>query len=196
MRVTEEKGILVSVPGRFHGIKKQKEILSGLKQDNIVTIGEGDLHFFHPPPCESQPRVMESLSKGKKDRSGKRKTAGYNNNSLTFKIVFKETTIFFPGDIMSVVEKDLSENLGKQLKSDILIAPHHGSSTSSTDFLLDQVAPDSVIISCGWKNRFAFPHKSVMDRYKNKGIKIYRTDFNGALRIYSDGIRWEIETAL
>lgn len=161
----------------------------------FMKMGEGDLHFFHP----SQACCRQHLSvNGDNGSSAPRMkpSDGYNNNSLVFKVIFKNSTLFFPGDIMNRVEKELSQIHEKKLKSDILIAPHHGSSTSSTFFLLDQVAPDSVVISCGWKNRFGFPHESVVERYRKKGIKIYRTDINGAVKLYSNGNGWEIKPTL
>ena len=116
----------------------------------------------------------------------------YNDNSLTFKLVFGHTSFFFPGDIMVEGETALGRHYSGMLKSDILMAPHHGSKTSSSDLLLDQVAPEAVIISCGWKNRFGFPHRSVVVNYQKRGITQYRTDLQGAITLISNGSRWDI----
>lgn len=110
-----------------------------------------------------------------------------NNNSVVFRLVFKNASIFFPGDIMENAEKNIALAYGKKLKSDVLISPHHGSSTSSSDFFLDKIAPESVVISCGRHNRFHFPNLSVLERYRRKKIRIFRTDFDGAVQIYSNG---------
>lgn len=126
----------------------------------------------------------------------KREALNYNDNSLVFQLRFGRTRFLFPGDIMISGEEALSRYGAKRLKSDILMAPHHGSKTSSSDFLLDPVDPDAVIISCGWQNRFGFPHPSVMAEYEKRGITPYRTDHHGAVTLISDGIAWKVETTL
>ena len=110
-----------------------------------------------------------------------------NNNSVVFRLSFKKTSILFTGDIMEDAEKKIASAKNKNLQSNVLISPHHGSSTSSSDFFLDKTAPQSVVISCGWHNRFHFPHLSVIKRYRERKIKIFRTDLTGALEICSNG---------
>lgn len=116
----------------------------------------------------------------------------FNENSLVFKVVYKNFSMLFPGDILKNRENSLSRKYGDQLKSRILLSPHHGSRTSSSQIFLDKVAPESVIISCGYLNRFAFPHKTVIQRYRNMGMNIFRTDVDGAIIINSDGKTYEV----
>ena len=118
----------------------------------------------------------------------------FNNNSLVFKVIYKGFSMLFPGDILTRREKNLSFNNNLDLNSDIMLSPHHGSSTSSTKFFLDKVQPESVIISCGWHNKYGFPHSKVLKRYNEKGISIFRTDENGAVFISSDGQNYNIKT--
>lgn len=115
-----------------------------------------------------------------------------NENSLVFKLVYDRFSMLFTGDILQEREKSVSglENL----ESDILLAPHHGSRTSSSKFFLDKVRPGSVIISCGMDNRYGFPHAKVLKRYADRGIKIFRTDNDGAVLISSDGQKHTITT--
>ncbi len=110
-----------------------------------------------------------------------------NNNSLVFRLIFKKISILFSGDIMKDAEKNIASADNKNFQSNVLISPHHGSSTSSSDFFLDKIAPQSVIISCGLHNRFHFPHLPVIKRYRKRGIKIFRTDLTGAVEIFSNG---------
>jgi competence protein ComEC len=118
----------------------------------------------------------------------------YNNNSLVFKISYKDVSMLFPGDILSEREKILSMAKDLNLHSDILLAPHHGSSSSSTQLFIDTVLPGNVIISCGRDNRYKFPHADVLKRYSNLGARIYRTDKDGAVFISSDGRDYSIRT--
>jgi len=109
-----------------------------------------------------------------------------NNNSMVIKASFGDQSILFPGDIMKEAEKELVLSQ-KNLHADILLAPHHGSKTSSTPGFLNCVDPEIVIISCGKQNRFGFPARAVLNRYEKYRMKIFRTDLNGAIMISTDG---------
>ena len=118
---------------------------------------------------------------------GVQKYSDENNNSLVLKVEYGKCSILFSGDIMKEGEKKLvSVVKNRKLMSKILIAPHHGSKTSSSIGFLKSVKPEIVIISAGSRNRFGFPHKVVLDRYKKQGIKIFRTDLDGAVQILID----------
>ncbi|MEA1967523.1 MAG: ComEC/Rec2 family competence protein, partial [Thermodesulfobacteriota bacterium] len=125
--------------------------------------------------------------------NSKVKAGDLNNNSVVFKLCFNNISILFPGDIMEQTEEKLASTLGKRLESDILIAPHHGSLTSSSNFFLDQVRPESVIVSCGWKNRFGFPDLAILQRYRQRGVKVFRTDLSGAVQITVGSEQLKIE---
>jgi len=113
--------------------------------------------------------------------------ADENNNSMVLKITRGGVSFLFPGDIGADAERELIQIAGDRLESTVLIAPHHGSKTSSSRAFLEAVNPEVIVISAGWKNRFHFPHPSVMKRYKEIGARIYRTDLDGAIRMETDG---------
>ncbi|MBF0398200.1 MAG: MBL fold metallo-hydrolase, partial [Desulfobacterales bacterium] len=104
-----------------------------------------------------------------------------NNNSLVTKISFGSTSFLFPGDITEKAEEEIVNLQDNNLKSTVLIAPHHGSKTSSTEFFLNYVQPQIVIISLGYQNYFKFPHASVIGLYNKRDYKILRTDLYGAI---------------
>ena len=116
-----------------------------------------------------------------------------NNNSLVVKMNYGSHSFLFPGDIMKSGEQELTRIAGEQLDSAVLIAPHHGSRTSSTDLLLDQVRPEVVVISAGWMNPRKFPHPKVSANYKRRGYQVYRTDQHGAVVLATDGDSISIE---
>ena len=116
-----------------------------------------------------------------------------NNNGLVFKVAYKDFSMLFPGDILWSREKSLGSVKTIDLCSDVLLSPHHGSSTSSSKFFLDKVRPKSVIVSCGRRNRYNFPHDEVLKRYNQMGIDIFRTDTDGAIFISSDGKNYNIK---
>lgn len=115
-----------------------------------------------------------------------------NNNSLVVRLKFGLISFLFPGDIMAEGENELVNMAGTDLESSLLLAPHHGSRTSSTVKFLKSVDPDVVVISSGWKNRYNLPHPVVLERYKKMECSIFRTDQNGAISIQTDGSKLEM----
>lgn len=112
-----------------------------------------------------------------------------NNNSMVVSVSMGSASVLFPGDVMADAEKEMIACHPDGLKSRILIAPHHGSKTSSTPPFLKAVDPETVVISASWSNRERLPHASVMARYRQAGYTIYNTAANGAIRIQADGDR-------
>ncbi len=110
-----------------------------------------------------------------------------NNNSLVIKVRLGACSFLFPGDIMAKGERELAGIAGDGLKSMVLVAPHHGSRTSSTRKFLNKIQPETVVISAGFKSRYGYPHQSVLNRYQNKGYRVFRTDMQGAVEMISDG---------
>jgi competence protein ComEC len=66
------------------------------------------------------------------------------------------------------------------LRSDVLIAPHHGSRTSSTAAFLDAVQPSVAVFQTGYRNRFGHPAPDVLERYRSRRIDIHTTPVCGA----------------
>jgi len=110
-----------------------------------------------------------------------------NNNSLIVKASLKSISFLFPGDVMAEAEEELVHLEGNNLSSTVLIAPHHGSNTSSSMIFLNAVNPQVVIVSSGRGNPFKLPHPATLKKYENKGCAIWRTDISGAIRLATDG---------
>jgi competence protein ComEC len=70
------------------------------------------------------------------------------------------------------------------LRAGILLAPHHGSGTSSTVPFLNAVKPDIALFQVGYRNRYRHPKKEVFDRYGELGITRLRTDDSGAVMMH------------
>ena len=75
---------------------------------------------------------------------------------------------------------------GASLRSDVLVVPHHGSRTSSTDAFLDAVRPGVAVIQVGYRSRYGHPAPAVVARYAAHGIALVRTDHCGAW-LWADG---------
>jgi competence protein ComEC len=110
-----------------------------------------------------------------------------NNNSLVLRVSHGDNAILFPGDLMAEGEAAVGRLVPDALASTVLIAPHHGSKSSSTPAFISQVNPEIVVVSAGWRNRFKFPHAEVLARYERQGSRVFRTDLDGAVRLISDG---------
>jgi len=105
-----------------------------------------------------------------------------NDNSLVLKISFKGTSFLFPGDLEGRGEEVLIAKAGRNIKSDVLLSPHHGSKTSSTKEFLRMVRPRICVISSGKGNFFGFPHQQTLERLQDIGCKVIRIDEAGAVQ--------------
>jgi competence protein ComEC len=143
------------------------------------TINKVKIQILSPP----ENFLDEKIKAGLKDT---------NDDSIVLRLSFGSNSFLLPGDITEQGEFPLAASERENLVSTVLFSPHHGSKTSSSASFLNKVSPKIVIISAGWKNRFNFPHPSIMERYKELGCDVYRTDLNGAVRIKTDGERLEI----
>ena len=116
-----------------------------------------------------------------------------NTNSLVLKVSFGDVAFLFPGDIVARAERELVDLAGTDLDCDVLLVPHHGSRSSSSRTFLAKARPDVAVISAGWKNRFQFPHATVLQAYQKSGCRIFRTDQNGAVVLTTDGERLTVK---
>jgi len=114
-----------------------------------------------------------------------------NDQSLVLRITFGDRRFLIPGDISSHVEELLLDS-GKNLQSDLVIAPHHGSVYSSSPAFIRATAPRYVVFSCGKNNVFRHPHPEVLKRYSAQGVTAFRTDLQGAVASRTDGEKMEI----
>ena len=103
-----------------------------------------------------------------------------NNRSLVSKVIINDTKFLITGDIDENCERELVKRVGRYLKADILQVPHHGSKSSSSDELIKAVAPRLAVFQCG-KNNYGHPAGEIIEKYKKKGIIIYRNDLQGAI---------------
>ena len=174
------------------GDTKVYQRLISLVQSRGISIHQVD---FHGEVMEVTPgvtfRFLPGLQEDDRAKDGVKKS--FNDNSLVLGINFQRFSMLFPADILALREARLVSSQREDLKSTLLLVPHHGSCTSSTALFLDHVRPEAAVVSCGWHNRFRFPHSRVVKRYRQRNIPLYRTDLDGALHIVSNGITWYIE---
>jgi len=116
-----------------------------------------------------------------------------NDSSLVLKITFGKVSFLIPGDISADIEKQLIKS-GVNLRSDILVVPHHGSAYSSSAEFIKAVACRFAIVSAGKTNVFHHPHPLTLQRYKDAGVNIFRTDRDGAVTFTTGGNDLHVDT--
>jgi len=107
-----------------------------------------------------------------------------NENSIAGVLIYENTRIFFSGDITAEVEKRLVWQKILTESVDVLKVSHHGSKDGTSEELLNILKPKLAVISVGTKNKYGHPTKEILDRLKEKGIEIKRTDKDGDIYVY------------
>ncbi len=110
-----------------------------------------------------------------------------NNNSLVLKLVYKDFSMLFTGDIEEEAESYIASKYKDKLGADILKIAHHGSKTSSTETFIEFVKPKIALTGVGENNNFGHPNEEVIKRFETLNTKVYRTDINGEISIKVDG---------
>jgi len=108
-----------------------------------------------------------------------------NDESLVMKFVYRKTSVLLEGDAERNSEQRFAE---EQPEADLLKVAHHGSATSTIPRLLAAVHPHFAVISVGARNTYGHPRGEVLNRLAEAHVMTYRTDLDGAVTFYLDGI--------
>lgn len=109
-----------------------------------------------------------------------------NDYSIVIKLTYGSTSFLLTGDAEKVSESQMLSN-GLDLSATVLKVGHHGSRTSTGQTFLEKVSPKYAVISVGKDNSYGHPTQETLNRLKNKGVAVYRTDENGTVVATSDG---------
>ena len=105
-----------------------------------------------------------------------------NNTSCVIKVSFDDFSLLLTGDIENEVEMKLAKrSFSENIRANILLAPHHGSKSSSSYAFIKAVSAEHVIYSTDRNNRYGMPHKQVQQRYQQLGVKEWLTGCSGQL---------------
>ncbi len=113
-----------------------------------------------------------------------------NNCSIILKMNYKNDSFLFLGD----AEKKELETVTADMSAEVLKVGHHGSRTSTTKALLEEVNPKYAVISLGKGNSYGHPHKSTLKLLDEFNVETYRTDEDGTIVISTDGSGVMIKT--
>ena len=145
------------IAGKFVGLEKAKPIMAGdiinISDDIKINVLSPSSEFFYND---------------------------INSKSLVLKIVYGQNSILYCADIDFETENKILNSF--DVKCDVLKIAHHGSITSSSDVFLKNTKAKIAIISCD-RGDITHPSKCVLDRLTKYGIKYYKTDEIGAIRL-------------
>jgi competence protein ComEC len=111
-----------------------------------------------------------------------------NDDSLVLCLRYGLRSILLPGDAEQTAEREMLANTpAERLRADILKVGHHGSKNSTTPEFLAATRPSLAIISAGEDNPYGHPNPELLERLHQAGVRILRTDQNGAVQILTDG---------
>ena len=117
---------------------------------------------------------------------------GGNNDSIVLYGKLLGSSFLFTGDLEKEGEEELMASY-PNLRASVLKAGHHGSKGSSSEAFLDQLHLSLALVSAGENNRYKHPNDETLERFKQRHIKVLRTDKDGAIR-FKGWFKWSSET--
>jgi competence protein ComEC len=118
-------------------------------------------------------------------------SARRNNMSCVLRISTAGGAMLLTGDIERQAEFEILQR--ESLSSEVLLVPHHGSRTSSTVEFIAAVAPRWAVVPAGYRNRFGHPNGEVLERYRAAGVRVMRTDLDGAVSVFLNKDSFSLE---
>ena len=106
-----------------------------------------------------------------------------NNRSCVLRIESPAGRVLLTGDIERAAERELLQRVPTLLPAEALLVPHHGSGSSSMPEFVKQVASRHAVFAVGHRNRFGHPREDVLERYREAGSELLRTDTGGAIQL-------------
>jgi competence protein ComEC len=116
-----------------------------------------------------------------------------NDRGCVLKVESAGGSVLIAADIEKRSEAELLRRDRANLRSDVLLVPHHGSKTSSTTDFIAAVAPKVAIFTVGYRNRFRHPHPEVLARYIDFGSRVLRSDESGAITVKFLSTGWVVD---
>jgi competence protein ComEC len=107
-----------------------------------------------------------------------------NTLSCVLRIVNREARVLLAGDVEKAQEAVLAQD-PEAVRADLLLVPHHGSKTSSSDAFLDAVRPTVALVQAGYRNRFGHPAAEVVERYRTRAVALESSPHCGAAAWHS-----------
>ena len=117
-----------------------------------------------------------------------------NENSIVLRLSYGSTSFLYTGDAEEDAERRLVEEYGSGLESTVYKAGHHGSSSSTSDALLDAVDPEAAVVSSAYDSQYGHPHDEVLQAFSDRSIPTYWTATHGNVVFVTNGEGVSIRT--
>lgn len=167
----------ILMPDATSDRKTYLDVLSAAKTKGykIITVGQGDTFTLGSATFEILSPVKEHPY------------AEDNNNSIVLRLDYYNNSFLFMGDAEYQPQQVMIYDDEINVKADVVKVSHHGANSGYMKGFYDEVDPEYAIISCGKDNKYGHPHSKVLNDFKNRGIKVFRTDEQGSIIATSDG---------
>jgi len=136
-----------------------------------VRWGEATIEALNPPGRRGQDSVGGWLLASRD-----------SDASLVLRVSIGNQAALLTGDIERAGEEELLRR-PEGIRAQVLKVPHHGSRTSSGVAFIEAVRPEVALVSAGYRNRFHHPHPEIVERYQRLGVRLLRTDRDGAISV-------------
>lgn len=104
-----------------------------------------------------------------------------NDRSCVLRVESRYGSALLTADVEAAVEARLAATVPAALAADLVLAPHHGSRSSSSDALVYASGAAAVVFSSGYRSPYGHPHPEVWARWSGAGARAFRTDSQGAV---------------
>lgn len=116
-----------------------------------------------------------------------------NEASCVLRVSTGQHSTLLTGDVEDLSESRLMKLHAKELPSTLLVVPHHGSMSSSSQAFVDAVHPRYAMFTSGYLNRFGHPRAEIVERYRAAGSELLRSDVDGAVSIAMDAQEFKVD---
>ena len=160
-------------------VENEGSVVAQARAGEVIDLGDGaTIEVLHPPD-----RLLTGTD------------SDLNNASIVLRVVYGEVSFLLTGDIFVEAEREMLSQ-GIDIRSTVLKVPHHGSRTSSSPELIEQVSPSVAVISVGADNRFGHPHAETLDVLQEYApeARVMTTRDHGMIRFVTDGTTLSVET--
>lgn len=162
-------------------VQKSVDHIEVAKTGQHIILGDMDWRILWPRDIYHNSKVYEQPLTTLSDLDLSSQPTDPNDASVVALLTVGENKALFTGDISEEIEQQMLPKLPSSI--DILKVAHHGSKTSSSESFIDRVHPSIALISVGADNTHGHPHARIIDRLRDVGATILRTDELGDIHL-------------
>ncbi len=187
----EQVDLLVVSHGDNDHIGGARSLTEGLAVSKLVTSVPQKISWTGTEPCRSgESWWWDGVHFAMLHPPRQTRLARGNDDSCVLKVTAGGESVLLTGDIEAPAERELLAS-GIDLSAQVLVAPHHGSKTSSTEAFIAAVGPRWVLYPVGYRNRYGFPRPLIKGRYRRAGVQELASYQTGAISLTLGGGRLE-----